>query len=125
MRVPVDVWHTREDIKERLKKENTEEAERLLRQLNKKEFWSNALSYCATFSLAVTVTILVWIITSIGLESFSLSLLTIMAVITFFLFYGSMRLQESATASIIKHFKTRKNTSTIKTAEKEKTKDIL
>ena len=43
MRVPVEVWHVKNDVMERLKAENTDEAERLMKELKRKELISYLL----------------------------------------------------------------------------------
>lgn len=105
MQVPVDVWHTKEAVIKRLEAENTEDSKRLIRLLKKRETQSNALSYVATALLCLTIAFIVGIINGALMGGATWIFLCVMIAMTIVAFYGSMRLEESAIVSIIKHFK--------------------
>ena len=106
--IPVDVWHVNKELMTRLRAEKTEEAKRLFRKLDNREFFSNALSYLFSISLVIAIIITISLFGSsyIYPEQYFYPIIAI--VVAFLSKWGSDKLKSSATAILIDYFKQKK-----------------
>ena len=111
MRIPVDVWHANEALIDYLKAEKTKESKLLLRRLDRREFFSNALSYL--FSLLLFLAIIGFVN---GMPIFSI----IAIVLGILSFWGSSKLKDSAVALLANY---RKQKQKIDNTTKKQPKD--
>lgn len=93
----------------RLRAEKSEEAKRLFRKLDNREFFSDALSYLFSISLFMTVVIVILLFNSsyIYPEEYFYPIMAI--VVAFLSKWGSDKLKDSATAILIDYFKQKQN----------------
>lgn len=109
--IPVDVWHVNKELMTRLRAEKTEEAKRLFRKLDNREFFSNALSYLFSISLVIAIIITISLFGSsyIYPEQYFYPIIAI--AVAFLSKLGSDKLKRSATAILIDYFKQKQKNS--------------
>lgn len=94
--IPVDVWHINKELMTRLRADKSREAKRLFRQLDNREFSSNALSYLFSIFLVLAI---------FGLFTGAPLVSIILIIVAFLSKWGSDKLKDSATAILIEYFK--------------------
>ena len=109
--IPVEVWHIKKELLERLRAENTEESKKLLRQLDTREFFSNALSYSFSFFLVLTIVIIFTLFKSTYIypEEYFYPVVTI--AIAILSFWWSDKLKDSATTLLASYYKQKQVTN--------------
>lgn len=109
--IPVDVWHVNKELMTRLRAEKTEEAKRLFRKLDNREFFSNALSYLFSISLVIAIITIISLFGSsyIYPEQYFYPIIAI--AVAFLSKWGSDKLKSSATAILIDYFKQKQKNS--------------
>ena len=101
--IPVDVWHVNKELMGRLRANKSKEAKRLFRQLDNREFSSNALSYLFSISLALAV---------FGFFAGGGPIIPIIFIaIAILSKWGSDKLKDSATAILVDYFKQKQKTN--------------
>lgn len=108
--IPVDVWHVNKELMARLRAEKTEEAKRLFRKLDNREFFSNALSYIFSISLVMAIFIVIILFRSsyVYPEEYFYPIIAI--VVAFLSKWGSDKLKDSATVILKDYFKQKQKT---------------
>lgn len=109
--IPVDVWHVNKELMTRLRAEKTEEAKRLFRKLDNREFFSNALSYLFSISLVIAIIITISLFGSSYVYPEQYFYPIIATVVAFLSKWGSDKLKSSATAILIDYFKQKQKNS--------------
>lgn len=108
--IPVNVWHVNKELMARLRMEKTDEAKRLFRKLDNREFFSNALSYLFSISLVIAVITIISLFGRSYIYPVEYCYPIIATIVSFLSKWGSDRLKSSATVALIDYFKQKQKT---------------